>query len=479
MQVFSGAGLAIFTPSQIDPFALCGLLNTRIVEHTLRALSDGRKWETAYARNAPVLLPELIVTRLGALAQRAIDCCIECLSLDETTRFFRVPFRPLQAKEIYVKKLMEYRECLREIDSVACKIFAVDEQAEALISQIVGDVTQWVMREDLLGSGISWDWKWRTYLLGLAFGRWDESSVYQTYNSSDTRSRALPKIEMNQLQTSRIFVDDVGHPDDIVGEVCTLSEELGTPFDRDDAREFFRRHAFEAHISQYSKSRRKAPIYWQFSTESLSYSVWVFVHALTPDSLFRIQNEFVTPKLLREQQHLNAMRIEVGVRQTRDQGELIERQEALVGELQALREEFARVSPIWSPSLEDGVEIITAPLWRLFSGTRSWQKECKAAWEALCGGDYDWAHLAMRIWPERVVPKCASDLSIAIAHGLEDVFWERDRLEKWVPRKAPLKSVDAIVKERSSLAVRDALKRLLEAAAPIESGKRRRMSKQP
>jgi hypothetical protein len=26
----------------------------------------------------------------------------------------------------------------------------------------------------------------------------------------------------------------------------------------------------------------------------------------------------------------------------------------------------------------------------------------------------------MRLWPERVVPKCAKDRSLAIAHGLED-----------------------------------------------------------
>ena len=41
-------------------------------------------------------------------------------------------------------------------------------------------------------------------------------------------------------------------------------------------------------------------------------------------------------------------------------------------------------------------------------------------------GKYDWAHIAMHLWPERVVPKCATDRSLAIAHGLEDVFWTKD-----------------------------------------------------
>ena len=42
-------------------------------------------------------------------------------------------------------------------------------------------------------------------------------------------------------------------------------------------------------------------------------------------------------------------------------------------------------------------------------------------------GKYDWAHIAMHLWPERVVPKCATDRSLAIAHGLEDVFWVEGR----------------------------------------------------
>ena len=37
-------------------------------------------------------------------------------------------------------------------------------------------------------------------------------------------------------------------------------------------------------------------------------------------------------------------------------------------------------------------------------------------------GDYDWAHLALNYWPERVRERCKSDKSLAIAHGLEQVY---------------------------------------------------------
>jgi len=40
-------------------------------------------------------------------------------------------------------------------------------------------------------------------------------------------------------------------------------------------------------------------------------------------------------------------------------------------------------------------------------------------WKKLEAGEYDWAHLAYTVWPERVKKVCESDRSIAIAHGLE------------------------------------------------------------
>ena len=43
----------------------------------------------------------------------------------------------------------------------------------------------------------------------------------------------------------------------------------------------------------------------------------------------------------------------------------------------------------------------------------------KDTWAKLEKGDYDWAHLAMAYWPDRVREKCKTDKSLAIAHDLE------------------------------------------------------------
>ena len=113
-----------------------------------------------------------------------------------------------------------------------------------------------------------------------------------------------------------------------------------------------------------------------------------------------------------------------------------------------------RVAPLWNPNLDDGVIINFAPLWRLVPQHKPWQKELKSTWDALCDGKYDWAHLAMHLWPERVVPKCATDRSLAIAHGLEDVFWVEGTDGKWKPRRRrPTRSRRA--RARANLARRE------------------------
>ena len=95
-------------------------------------------------------------------------------------------------------------------------------------------------------------------------------------------------------------------------------------------------------------------------------------------------------------------------------------------------------------------------------------------WDKLVAGDYDWAHLAMHLWPERVVPKCATDRSLAIAHGLEEAFWVEDEKGKWKPREVAQETVAALIQERTSPSVKAALEDLLAAPAPAGGSKRRK-----
>ena len=230
------------------------------------------------------------------------------------------------------------------------------------------------------------------------------------------------------------------------------------------------------HIKRYSESRRKAPIYWQLATPNTSYSAWLYYHHFTRDTLFRLLNDHVAPKLQHEERKLTSLTQDAGPNPTSSQRKEIDAQESFVAELRVFRDEVARVAPLWNPDPNDGVIINFAPLWRLVPWNRSWQKECKKVWDKLAVGDYDWAHLAMHLWPERVVPKCAKDRSLAIAHGLEEIFWEEDDDGKWCPDKVSGDAVDRLIADRTSAAVKSALDDLLRAPAATASPRRRRGS---
>ncbi len=287
--------------------------------------------------------------------------------------------------------------------------------------------------------------------------------------------------------TDGILVDDPGHSRDLLKAVRAVFDEVFDDANArwheaaelvgargGDLRDWFARTFFGEHIKRYSKSRRKAPIYWQLATSSGSYSVWVYIHRATPDTLFRVLNDFVGPKLDHEREKLDRLTRDAGPNPSRTDRDALAAQESFVDELQALRAEVARVAPLWKPDLDDGVILNFAPLWRLVPHERSWQTECRKAWDKQCAGEYDWAHLAMHLWPERVVPKCTEDRSLAIAHGLEDVFWREDGSGNWHAVDVAEATLRQLVEERTSSSVKAALKDLLAAPAPTgKSGGRR------
>ena len=103
----------------------------------------------------------------------------------------------------------------------------------------------------------------------------------------------------------------------------------------------------------------------------------------------------------------------------------LERLQDFEVELREFRDELLRLARLpWKPNLNDGVQITAAPLWKLFQLPK-WKKTLKETWEKLEKGDYDWAHLAYSIWPDRVREKCKKDKSLAIAHDLEDLYVEQ------------------------------------------------------
>ena len=331
--------------------------------------------------------------------------------------------------------------------------------------------------------------------VGLAIGRFDVRrfaedpptfSPLATFDVAPTTllKSANPTAYPIDLPSSAMFVVDRADPDladrllgdalahiwpkaapDALSQLCGalnvdhLSIYLSDP----GASGFYTDHA-----RRYSKGRRRAPLYMWFGTASGSFGVLLMMPAATSDTVFILRNEILAPRLARAERAAEAARSEAGEKGNTDTRAALAAAEALVTELREFAAELDRVIPLWAPNVDDGVVVNTAPFFRLIPHRDS-RTKAEAAWKELCDGDLDWSALAMRFWPERVVPKCAKDRSLAIAQGLEDVFWIEGPDGKWTARKTPTKSVDELVKERKSPAVKSALKSLLEA--PAASGK--------
>jgi hypothetical protein len=339
-----------------------------------------------------------------------------------------------------------------------------------------------------------------SYVLGIAFGRWDvrfaigETPLPELPNpfaplpisppgqlqnshgmpiSSEDVKRLKTKGQWNypiEIPWNGILVDDSEHLLDIEASLHkifqVISKRRWEAIEQDmcdklgvrSLRIYLRKPTgfFADHLKRYSESRRQAPIYWPLTTKTGKYTVWVYYHRLTDQTLYTGVNDFVEPKILQVSEELNFLRSTSN--RTPEQEENLEELTSLELELREFRDELLRIATFWRPNLNDGVLVTASPLWKLFQH-KPWQKNLKQTWDKLEKGEYDWAHLALSIWPDRVVRASHKDRSYAIAHGLEDQLWEEVEVKKrgrtgkvtkkveWRPRELTEDELQAIIEE--------------------------------
>ncbi|OPY52581.1 MAG: hypothetical protein A4E49_01815 [Methanosaeta sp. PtaU1.Bin112] len=206
----------------------------------------------------------------------------------------------------------------------------------------------------------------------------------------------------------------------------TIEQEACQILGVSDLQDYFRRPSgfFQDHLKRYSKSRRKAPIYWPLSTASGSYTIWLYYHLLNDQTLYAAVNDYLEPKISELERDLSRAEEKLKAASGRDASLLrdkINNGRTLLAELKDLRQEILRIAALpYKPDLNDGVIINAAPFHKLFR-LRSWAEDTEEVWNKLEKGEYDWSHLAYVLWPDRVKEACRKDRSIAIAHGLEDL----------------------------------------------------------
>jgi hypothetical protein len=176
---------------------------------------------------------------------------------------------------------------------------------------------------------------------------------------------------------------------------------------------------FDRHLKDYSRNKRVSPIYWPISTASGSYTIWLYYPKMNEQTLFKVVNDFILPKQQEVAEEIKKLENNPNL-DNKGKKELQDSQN-LFHELKDMEKDLLEVAALpYKPNHDDGVLITAAPLYKFFRHSK-WKKSTEECWKALQKGEYDWAHLAYSIWPERVTKKCKKDLSMAIAHGLEEI----------------------------------------------------------
>ena len=452
--IFADKGPAAFVANDApdELLALLALANSRtfglMVSLQLAAAdAAARSYEVGVIQRTPV--PDLSLgetSQLAALARRAWSLQRTLDTVTETSHAFLLPSAlRLRLGDYAVSSINADLACIQaEIDDIASKLYGFSEAdrasalggagAEAGHNELCdvdeGDEDESVDDAPSSDGLLSW-------AVGVAFGRfdWRLASGERTSLPEPEPFDPLPAKSPGMLpdgatpfhQHAGILVDDQGHPHDLALLVEQVLETVDAPV-AVDVRRCVQKDFFAFHLKRYSKSRRKAPICWPLATASGSYTLWLYYPSLSDQTLFTAVNDFVDPKLKDVRKELQDLRDKGAGRSQQDEKRL----EALVSlehELADLRDSLLEIAPNYRPNHDDGVQITASPLWKLFRH-KPWQKVLKDTWAKLEKGDYDWAHLAMNYWPERVRDKCVTDKSLAIAHGLEHLYVEPEPAAK-------------------------------------------------
>jgi hypothetical protein len=270
-----------------------------------------------------------------------------------------------------------------------------------------------------------------SYLVGAAFGRWDvrigrtpalAPSMPGLFDpvppcppgmllGPDAMPiRQIPPEYPLEVPLSRLLVDEPGHQFDIETAVIRAAEallddparvitELLDILGKGTMRDYLRIQFFRNHLSEYSKSRRKAPLYWPLTVQSRNWGVWIYAPELTRETIYAIASEAgrrerlaseAIARLRREQRDGDGL----GARRVSEE---LDAEEGLAEELRLFRLEAERIAGLgWEPDLDDGIILCAAPLADLFP---AWP-DARTARAGLRGGMYPWARVAA--WADRL-----------------------------------------------------------------------------
>ena len=463
--VFTSEGQAITGIKVENALTGVGFLNSSIAQYTINQYCGQHK-HCGYVNLLPLCLPNKDMScEVVRNVEEAIQLKRRWFSVDETTLEFRSPFLRSfwNSTDTYLKELLsqvikrfeddnkEYRDRIKKNDEYFERaIKASQHNLEQVRNHNLKRPTDCVwpdMESDRSGD----DHKGFfvkviiSHLVGFFLGRWDirfatgerqlpelpdpfdplpvcPPGMLQGPDGLPAKTEDVPSDYPIRIDWDGILVDDPGHEDDIIRRVQGVLEVIWK--DRTEAiereaceilgvrelRDYFRKPGnggfWMDHVKRYSKSRRKAPIYWYLRSAKGNYGLWLYYHRLDKDIFFKALLNYVEPKIRLEEDRLKSLRgrKEAAGSSGREAKQIekdMDRQDQLVSELHDFADKLRRAANLHLvPDLNDGVVLTIAPLFELVP----W-KEAKEYWEDLVAGKYEWSSIGKQMREKGLVKK--------------------------------------------------------------------------
>lgn len=446
--IFSAAAHGCFPNDAKDQLLYLGFLNSEPVRLLLKVINPDRFFQSNYVRLLPVPELEQFRSRIESVTTDILNICRSHSQGDECSRYFVsdwVSIANLQhGRGLASVRKMVTNACTRiadlkaEVDRLSVEAYGFGPEDMELLSQHVGDSTakDYPGDQDLLSThSRAIAESHLSYLIGCAFGRWD---IRYSLDSSDhprlqdpfevlpappagsvrLKAQQSASIELayfcNKSETNHLLVDDCDSSEDVAtlvrqgmdliwGEQAESTEsELCEILGLNSLNEYFRKSSkggfWDDHISRYSKSRRKAPIYWLLQSTKKNYAIWLYYHRLDKDLLFKALVNYVEPKIRLETSRLESIRSHKSAvgesgKEAKRLAKDVEKQEDLLSELRDFEDKLRRAADLnLEPDLNDGVVLNIAPLHELVP----W-KEAKKYWDELLEGQYEWSSIGKQL----------------------------------------------------------------------------------
>lgn len=434
--IFGVSGMGCFAHSDDDDDLLfiSACASSSLIRYLSRILVGAQEMRPKYQAGIVQSLPlppvdEGAKKRLISLQAETFTCGRELLALDETCLHFD-GFRQLSsweslagtggfealAAEFVLKRVQVIATNQSTINDLLFGLAAIPEAARTEIDKETSfSIPQPDCRVTALAHGVI------SYAVGMCLGRWHVAPFAGLPRDPATCFDPLPvhaeaaRMDGSALvQECSLLVDDAEHVDDVVRHMREVLELVWTH--RADAiekesceilgvkelRDYFRKPGksgfWDDHIGRYSKSRRKAPIYWLLQSSKRNYALWLYYDRLDKDLLFKALVNYVEPKIRLETSRLETFRSQNAAagesgKEAKRLATEVERQEDFLSELRDFEEKLHRAANLHlEPDLNDGVVLNIAPLHELVP----W-KDAKSHWEELLKGEYEWSSIGKQL----------------------------------------------------------------------------------